>query len=134
MSAKRESPTAIFALVAAIVVAGTLYGAWRLSVAVWIGYLGGINLAAFVLYGYDKAVAGGETLRVPESVLQGIAFLGGSPAAWLSQILFRHKTVKQPFQRAFRLIVAAQILILGLTVWVWVHPPAWLPEGLRRLF
>jgi uncharacterized membrane protein YsdA (DUF1294 family) len=125
---QRESPTAIFALVAGIVVAGALYGAYRASIALWIGYLGGINLAAFVLYGYDKAVAGGRMLRVPEAVLQGTAFLGGSPAAWLSQILFRHKTVKQPFQRAFRLIVAAQILILGLAVWAWVHPPAWLPR------
>jgi uncharacterized membrane protein YsdA (DUF1294 family) len=130
---KRESPTAIFALVAAVVVTGTLYGGWRLSVAVWMGYLAGINLAAFLLYGYDKAVAGGAKLRVPESVLQGIALLGGSPAAFLSQRLFRHKTVKEPFQRAFRLIIAAQILILGLAMWVRVHPPAWLPEGIRQV-
>ncbi len=130
---KRESPTAIFALVAAVVVAGTLYGAWRLSVAAWMGYLAGINLAAFLLYGYDKAIAGGTKLRVPEAVLHGTAFLGGSPAAFLSQRLFRHKTVKEPFQRAFRLTIAAQILILGLAVWVWVHPPAWMPEGIRRM-
>ncbi len=128
------SPARVFTLVAAVVVAGTLYAAWRLSVALWIGYLAGINLAAFLLYGYDKAVAGGTRLRVPEAVLQGIAFLGGSPAAWLSQILFRHKTVKPPFQRTFRLIVAAQFLILGLALWVWLRPPAWLPEGLRRFF
>jgi len=130
---RRESPGAIFALAAGLVVAAAVYGAWRASLAPWIGYLAGINLAAVALYGYDKAVAGGSALRVPEAVLHGIAVLGGSPAAFLSQNLFRHKTVKQPFQRAFRLILAAQILLLGLAVWLWLHPPAGLPEGVRRL-
>lgn len=133
MSAPRGSPTPVFALAAGLLVAGAVYGAHRASVALGIGYLAGINLAALVLYGYDKAVAGGTRTRVPEAVLHGVAFLGGSPAALAAQRLFRHKTVKPSFQLAFRLIVAAQILILGLAFWWRAHPPAWMPEGARRL-
>src|SRR4029079_9396256 len=129
MSAPRGSPTPIFALAAAIIVAGALYGAYPASAARWIAYLAGIKLAAFVLYGYDKAVAGGPRTRVPEAVLHGAAFLGGSPAALAAQQLFRHKTVKPSFQLAFRLIVAAQILALALVFWWRLHPPAWMPEG-----
>ena len=128
-----RSASAPFVLAAAALVAAALYGAHRGSVALWIGYLAGVNLAALVLYGYDKAVAGGPKLRVPEAVLHGVALLGGSPAAFLGQTLFRHKTVKPPFQRAFRLIVAAQILALGLAIWWRSQPPAWMPEALRRI-
>jgi uncharacterized membrane protein YsdA (DUF1294 family) len=130
---RRSSPTPIFTLGAAILVAGALYGAHRACVAIWIGYLAGVNLAALVLYGYDKAVAGGPRTRVPEAVLHGVALLGGSPAALAGQLLFRHKTVKPSFQLAFRGIVAAQILILALAFWWRSHPPAWMPEGARRL-
>jgi uncharacterized membrane protein YsdA (DUF1294 family) len=133
MSAPRESPSAIFTLAAGVLVAAALYAALRFSIPIWLGYLAGINLAAFALTGYDKAVAGGTALRVPEAVLHGIALLGGSPAAFLAQRLFRHKTAKESFRRAFRLIVALQILLLGLAVWAWLRPPDWMPEGLRRL-
>jgi len=130
---RRASPIPIFALVAGILVAGALYGAHRASVAIGIGYLAGINFAALALYGYDKAVAGGPRTRVPEVVLHGVALLGGSPAALAGQLLFRHKTAKPSFQLAFRGIVAAQILILALAFWWRAHPPAWMPEGARRL-
>jgi uncharacterized membrane protein YsdA (DUF1294 family) len=42
-------------------------------------------------------------------------FGGAAPAALAGQKLLRHKTLKASFQRTFRLIVVAQILIiLGL--------------------
>ncbi|MBI3856671.1 MAG: DUF1294 domain-containing protein [Planctomycetes bacterium] len=79
-----------------------------------------------LLYGYDKAVAGGTRSRVPEKWLHLLALLGGSPAAFLSQKLFRHKTVKAPFQRVFWLIVVLQLAALGAALWFWRHPPAWM--------
>lgn len=77
-----------------------------------------MNAATLLLYGYDKAVAGGRATRVPEFLLQGLAFAGGSPAALVSQIVFRHKTSKPAFQRVFWGIVALQAAAIG--AWFWV--------------
>lgn len=127
-----RSPRAAFGLLAGILAAAGLGAALYYSLPVWIGYLAGINFAALSLYGYDKAVAGGTRTRVPEAVLHGTALLGGSPAAFAAQLLFRHKTVKPSFQLVFRAIVAAQALLLGLTLWWRAYPPAWMPDALRR--
>lgn len=129
-----DAPHVTFGLLAGGIAVAALAGARFYAVPAWVGYLAGINLAALVLYGYDKAIAGGTRTRVPETVLHGVALMGGSPAALAGQLLFRHKTVKPSFQLAFRLIVAAQILLLGLAFWWRSHPPAWMPEAMRRLF
>jgi uncharacterized membrane protein YsdA (DUF1294 family) len=84
-----------------------------------IGALAGVNLATMLLYGYDKAVAGGSKLRVPERVLHVLALVGGSPAALLSQQLFRHKSVKPSFRRVFWLIVVLQLAAIGGAVYWW---------------
>jgi len=116
----------IFIGVAAAIVAGTVALAFRGSVPVWIGALAGVNLATIVLYGYDKAVSGGTWRRVPENVLHLLALLGGSPAALLSQALFRHKTIKPSFRRLYWLIVLLQIAAAAGAFWYWRHPPSWL--------
>ena len=108
-----------FLAVAAAVVAGAVALAIHFSVPAWIGALAGINLTTMVLYGYDKAVAGGTRRRVPENVLHLLAFVGGSPGALLSQTLFRHKTVKASFRRVYWLIVVLQLAAIGAAVWVW---------------
>ncbi len=41
-------------------------------------YLIGVNLSAFALYGYDKRAAQDGRLRVPERVLFGVQFVGGT--------------------------------------------------------
>ena len=84
----------IFLVVAAAVVGGAVGLAFYGSIPPLIGALVGINLATIVLYGYDKAIAGGTRRRVPENVLHLVAIAGGSPGALLAQVLFRHKTVK----------------------------------------
>lgn len=113
----------IFLAVAAAIVAGAVALALTLSIHALIGAVVGINLATMVLYGYDKAIAGGTRSRVPENVLHLLALLGGSPAALLSQTLFRHKTVKTSFQRRTWLIVALQGAAAAAAVWFWRHPP-----------
>lgn len=115
-----------FLSVALVVVAAATAGAVALALPAFLGYLVGVNVATMAIYGYDKAVAGGTRMRVPERVLHLLALMGGSPAALLSQNLFRHKTVKTSFQRVFWLIVALQTVALAAGVWWWFHPPAWL--------
>jgi uncharacterized membrane protein YsdA (DUF1294 family) len=122
---RHTSPSLIFLVVAGVIVAVAVAAAFYYSVPWPIGLLGGINLATVALYGYDKAIAGGRKLRVPESVLHWMAFLGGSPAALLSQSLFRHKTVKPSFRRMFWLIVVLQLaLLVGAGWWWWTHRTA----------
>ena len=61
---------------------------------------------------------------VPSLVVERL--VGGSPGALAAQRAFRHKTRKRPFQIVFRLIVALQLVALGL-LWWFVLP---LPGGL----
>lgn len=68
-----------------------------------------VSMATFILCAYDKRVAGTEGMRVPESVLLGAAFLGGSLGLLLAMRLFRHKTRKKSFRRKLLVIVALQI-------------------------
>ncbi len=82
-----------------------------------VAYFVSINLLTLGFYGVDKAMAKGEQTRVPELVLHGLALLGGSPAAWISQRLLRHKTGKRAFRRVFIGIVTAQALFL-LVYWL----------------
>jgi uncharacterized membrane protein YsdA (DUF1294 family) len=114
-------------LVALVIVAGIAAAGFRYSIPVLIGVLAGVNLATILLYGYDKAVSGGRRTRVPEKVLHLLAFLGGSPAAALSQTLFRHKTVKPAFRRLFWLIVVVQLALLAGGIWWWTRHPSWRP-------
>lgn len=109
----------------------TLVAAVALSAALFIlvpstpalAWLITVNLLALLLYGYDKAIAGGEQRRVPEATLLGIALIGGSPGAFVAMVLFRHKTSKPAFLVPFALIVALQV---GLVVtWLALGRP-WL--------
>ncbi len=60
----------------------------------WIGcvWLIAINVAGFVVFGYDKRCAVGHRWRVPERTLFLIALLGGSAGSYAGMVLFRHKT------------------------------------------
>ena len=71
------------------------------------------SLVAFVLYGIDKAKAKRRAWRIPESVLLGIAALGGSMGALLGMQLFRHKTKHLKFLFCVPLFV----LLNAFAVW-----------------
>ena len=71
-------------------------------------YLLTVNIAAFLLYGYDKFISSRKSRRVPEKTLHLLALSGGSPAALLAQHLFRHKVSKVKFQWIFWIIVLFQ--------------------------
>jgi uncharacterized membrane protein YsdA (DUF1294 family) len=84
-------------------------------------YLGVLNLATFLIFGFDKAAAAAadKRPRVPERVLLTLAAFGGSPGALLARLVFRHKTRKQPFGAWLALIVFVQAagVVAGLAAW-----------------
>lgn len=112
---KASSPTAV-ALVVAIVIGAPL----MVLASIFLGapwqwsYLIALNFTVFALYAYDKAAAAQVLMRVPENVLHGLHLLGGSPLALVGQLVFHHKTRKQPFQTIFWGTVAVQIAAIAL--------------------
>ena len=67
-----------------------------------------LNVWTMLVWHHDKerAVTGGG--RVSEANLLGLALIGGTPGAFLSRHLFRHKTRKQPFSTMLWLIATLQ--------------------------
>ncbi len=129
---ERVNPSKIF-LAVALILAGAIaalaaYGSLRWPWAILIG----VNGATLILYGYDKSISGGKQLRIPEAVLHLMSLVGGSPGAFLGQHLFRHKVSKRPFQVVFWLTVGFQLALVAAGLWMWKHPPSWLPESLTR--
>ena len=73
----------------------------------------GVNLTIFLAYGFDKYQAIRSQSRIPEIVPHLLALAGGSPAALLAQITFRHKTRKRSFRVIFVLIVVVQLIVIA---------------------
>jgi uncharacterized membrane protein YsdA (DUF1294 family) len=90
----------------AVVLAFTLVILFRWDVV--LSYLLAINAVAFGTYGYDKSIASGDHMRVPERVLLLLAFVGGSLGAWLGMKVFHHKTIKGEFRTRFWIVIALQ--------------------------
>lgn len=118
-SKPHRSPYWLFSLVAVAIV---LIITWLLAAGLnwaWLwSYLIAINVATLLLYGYDKAIAGSGGRRVPETVLHGVELLGGTPAAFVGQRIFHHKTQKGSYQARFWLIVAVQVVVIGIIWWM----------------
>ena len=80
-----------------------------------------MNLAAFVAFGIDKALAENGARRISEATLLQLAFLGGTPGAYAGRALFRHKTRKQPFSDHLHMIAGLQVFAgFFAGVWFWV--------------
>ncbi len=71
--------------------------------------LAALNLVTFLLYWKDKSAARKQQRRVPEANLHLAALLGGWPAAWMAQNIFRHKTIKTSFRVMFWITVILNI-------------------------
>ena len=79
---------------------------------VWIG----INVIAFLAFGWDKRQAERDGSRIAERTLIGLALFGGALGALIGQQVFRHKTQKQPFRTL--LWLAAVINLLAAVVFL----------------
>jgi uncharacterized membrane protein YsdA (DUF1294 family) len=74
------------------------------------------SLLAFATYGLDKRAAKRATNRTSEGTLLLYGWLGGWPGALVAQQVFRHKTRKRTFRRAFWLSVVGNLLLLAVFV------------------
>ena len=98
------------ALTAAVAVAGLPW---------WVpAWYGAVSLVAFVAYGFDKRAAKRGAPRTSESALLTMGFVGGWPGALVAQQLFRHKTRKRSFRRAFWFSVVVNVLVLAAFIGV----------------
>jgi uncharacterized membrane protein YsdA (DUF1294 family) len=79
-------------------------------------WLAGVNLATLAAYGRDKRAAAAGRARTPELTLHALGAAGGTPAALLARVAFRHKTRKRSFRLAFWLIAGVQAA--AMTFWL----------------
>jgi uncharacterized membrane protein YsdA (DUF1294 family) len=80
-------------------------------------YLIGINLVAFLMYGFDKFAAKAKWLRVPERVLIAPVWLLGFGGAEIGRRVFHHKTADVQFRIKYWLsaaITATVIIVYSL--------------------
>ena len=78
-----------------------------------IYYLFVINVITFAAFGLDKRKAKKRKFRIRESVLLGLALIGGSLGALAGMFLFHHKTRKP----AFRIGIPVLFLLQGI-IWI----------------
>jgi uncharacterized membrane protein YsdA (DUF1294 family) len=112
--ARRQSPRRAFGI--PLLIAAAAIGVVLLLVVratPLLSWLAAINLVTLAAYGYDKQIAGGGRVRVPEAVLLGLALIGGSPAAAAAILLLRHKSSKPAFLVPFALMVLLQLGLIA---------------------
>ena len=83
--------------------------------SILIFYLLAINVLTFLLYGIDKWKAKRARWRIPESVLLGMAAIGGSVGAWLGMRVWHHKTQHAKFRYGVPAMLVVQAALL---VWI----------------
>ncbi len=92
-----------------VAIAFLLYKRYDLSLlASWLITANGVTI---LFFGYDKLLAWSGRNRVPEKVLFGLSFIGGSPGGLVSMLIFWHKIRKTSFQRVFWAIVVLQFFV-----------------------
>ena len=108
----RHKPKLLFLTIAALsVTTVSVLLTYFLEIHLLYAYFIGVNLITFAIYGSDKQRAVYSCSRVPEIVLHLLALAGGSPAALVAQITFRHKTKKRTFRIIFITTVLVQLVV-----------------------
>ena len=72
-----------------------------------------MSLITFTAYALDKSAARRSAQRISEQALLSLGILGGWPGALVSQQVFRHKTRKRTFRRAFWRTVVLNVVLLA---------------------
>ena len=83
-------------------------------------YLAIITVVTFFAYGIDKWKAQHNRWRIPESVLLGLAAIGGSVGAWLGMKVWRHKTQHKKFKYGVPVILMVQVVVV-----IWLLSANW---------
>jgi uncharacterized membrane protein YsdA (DUF1294 family) len=71
----------------------------------------GINVIAFLAFGWDKRQSIRHGSRLAERTLLALALFGGALGALIGQQLFRHKTQKKPFRTLLWLAAVVNLLV-----------------------
>ena len=85
-----------------------------------VAWLVSVNIAAIILFRYDKSVAGSGQTRVPEAILLLLEAAGGTAGAAIAMwfIRPRHKTRSGGFIALYLLILFIQFAAIFL-LYVW---------------
>lgn len=76
-----------------------------------IYYLIFINIIAFIIVFIDKQKAKKNRYRISEKSLFIMSIIGGSAGAYVSMLIFSHKTKKWYFKLGIPFIIIVQILL-----------------------
>jgi uncharacterized membrane protein YsdA (DUF1294 family) len=77
----------------------------------WI-YILAINIISLACFGLDKFLATHQKSRIPNLVLLGLCFIGGSIGGLIGMQLFHHKTQKNYYTFGVPMMLFMQLLIL----------------------
>jgi uncharacterized membrane protein YsdA (DUF1294 family) len=77
-------------------------------------YLMIVNIAAFLMMGYDKSLAKARERRIPEKRLFGVAAAGGALGLWLGMQGWRHKTKHRSFVVGVPLLFILNVAIIAV--------------------
>lgn len=109
----------------------------------WLpAFYGAMSVIAFAAYGLDKRAARRNAPRTSERTLLTLGWLGGWPGAVVAQQVFRHKTRKRSFRRAFWGTVIGNVFALAAFLTIaavrgWDLEPDWMGDlvgSIRQLF
>lgn len=81
-------------------------------------YLACINAFGFLLMGIDKRKAKKNMWRIPEATLFVVALIGGSIGSIIGMYTFRHKTKHLTFVIGMPAILAIQVLVVILLLFL----------------
>lgn len=76
-----------------------------------------INAVTFSAYALDKAKARMGAWRISESVLLGLALIGGAAGALLAMFIFHHKTRKTRFMMWVPLMLCAHLAVFAYLIY-----------------
>ena len=83
-----------------------------MPITIAIAYAVFINIVTFLMYGEDKRRARRHMWRIPESILFGLAIVGGSLGAAVAMNFFHHKTHHKSFAIGIPAIIVAQMALI----------------------
>jgi uncharacterized membrane protein YsdA (DUF1294 family) len=86
------------------------------------GWVGGMSLLVFAMFGYDKWQARRNGGRVSEASLWLVSAFGGWPGGFLAILVFRHKSAKTMFLVEFVAALFIWITLVGAAWKVWGTP------------
>lgn len=88
-----------------------------ISIQSFIVYWLIINLAGFILMGYDKFKAKNNEWRINEKTFFVLAFLLGAPGIYLGMNKFKHKTKHTSFNIGIPLLFILNIAIIYVLIY-----------------